>query len=86
MQTARITSTGKITIPNEIKRDLGVKNGDKIVFIKNENKITIENPTLLAFEKLHNACKRDVQRLGIETDEDVINLIKEVRKANENNA
>jgi len=49
---AKITSKGQITLPVEIRRSLGVKTGDKIRFVKQENGIgvvrdTDENP----FEK-----------------------------------
>lgn len=49
---ATITSKGQITVPVEIRRSLGVKPGDKIRFVQQENGIgvvrdTEENP----FEK-----------------------------------
>jgi antitoxin PrlF len=36
MATASLTSKGQITIPIEVREDLGLKTGDKISFIKNE--------------------------------------------------
>ena len=37
MATAALTSKGQITIPVEVRKDLGLKAGDRISFIKSEN-------------------------------------------------
>jgi AbrB family looped-hinge helix DNA binding protein len=37
MATAALTSKGQITIPIEVRRKLGLKAGDRIGFIENEN-------------------------------------------------
>jgi AbrB family looped-hinge helix DNA binding protein len=37
MATAALTSKGQITIPIEVREDLGLKAGDRISFIKGEN-------------------------------------------------
>ena len=33
MELAKVTSKGQITIPIEIRKKLGIKNGDKILFV-----------------------------------------------------
>lgn len=42
-EVAKLTSKGQITIPKDIRRKLGVKTGDKIVFIEEEGRIFIMN-------------------------------------------
>ncbi|MGA2217438.1 MAG: AbrB/MazE/SpoVT family DNA-binding domain-containing protein [Terracidiphilus sp.] len=37
MTTAAITSKGQITIPVEVRKKLGLKTGDRVGFIENEN-------------------------------------------------
>ena len=37
MATAAVTSKGQITIPAEVRKDLGLKAGDRVAFIKGEN-------------------------------------------------
>ena len=37
MATAAVTSKGQITIPAEVRQDLGLKAGDRVSFIKGEN-------------------------------------------------
>ena len=34
MELAKVTSKGQITIPIEIRKKLGIKNGDKILFVE----------------------------------------------------
>ena len=36
MATAAVTSKGQITIPAEVREDLGLKAGDRVSFIKGE--------------------------------------------------
>ena len=36
MSTAAVTSKGQITIPVEVRRDLGLKAGDRVHFVKND--------------------------------------------------
>ena len=33
--TAKITSKGQVTIPADVRRDLGVRSGDRIDFVRN---------------------------------------------------
>ena len=35
MELAKVTSKGQVTIPIEIRKKLGIKNGDKVLFMKN---------------------------------------------------
>ena len=37
MNLAKISSNGQITVPVEIRRRLGLKAGDKILFFQNKN-------------------------------------------------
>ena len=45
MELAKVTVKGQITIPIEIRRKLGVRNGDKILFVEEAGRIYITNPT-----------------------------------------
>ena len=39
--TAKITSKGQITVPKEIRRTLGVKEGDRVVFEQSGDEIVV---------------------------------------------
>ena len=91
MNLARITAKGQITIPVEIRKMLGVKDGDKVVFIQNNGKVVIENSAKIALRELQEAMRGEAEKSGLNSEEDVVKLCKDVRnemwgKNNANNA
>lgn len=80
MELAKITSKGQITIPVDIRRKLGVKTGDKVLFVEEAGKIYILNSSMVAFKEAQNAFAGEAQRAGLKDEEDVVAMIKEFRK------
>ncbi|MDR1831634.1 MAG: AbrB/MazE/SpoVT family DNA-binding domain-containing protein [Fusobacteriaceae bacterium] len=80
MELAKITSKGQITLPIEIRRKLNLKEGGKVAFIESDGGYTIVNPVLLAIKDLRKAFEGEAERLGLKTEDDVVAMVKEVRK------
>ena len=80
MELAKITSKGQITLPLGIRRNLNLKEGGKVAFIEQDGVYTIINPLSLAIENAQKAFIGEAERLGLNTEEDVVNLVKEVRR------
>ena len=80
MNLARITAKGQITIPIEIRKDLGVKEGDKVAFIKSSNGIMLVNSNKIAWENLQKAMEGEAERVGFKSEEDVVQYCKEIRQ------
>lgn len=80
MELAKITSKGQITIPAQIRKMLNLKDGDKVVFMTDSGKVTLENSTRLAIKEAQEAFAGLAEELGLKSEEDVVNLVKEVRK------
>lgn len=80
MEIAKLTSKGQLTVPVAIREILRLKEGDKVVFFVEEDGIRIANASLLAFERVREAFRGEAERLGIKTEQDVVDLVKEVRK------
>ena len=56
MNLAKISANGQITVPVEIRRQLGLKSGDKILFLQNQNgEIVISNASAAAIRKAQSA-------------------------------
>jgi AbrB family looped-hinge helix DNA binding protein len=80
MELAKITAKGQITIPVQIRKMLNLKDGDKVVFLADDGKVVMENSTRLAIREAQAAFAGLAEELGLETEEDVINLVKKVRQ------
>ena len=48
MELAKITSKGQITIPVDIRKRLGVKEGDKVLFVEENGRIIMMNASMQA--------------------------------------
>jgi AbrB family looped-hinge helix DNA binding protein len=80
MELAKVTSSGQITIPPQIRRKLNIKDGDKVVFLEEGSNVMLVNSSLLAIEKLQRAMEGEAEKAGISCEEDVVELCGEVRK------
>jgi len=90
MEVAKITSRGQITIPIDIRKKLGVREGDKVVFIEDKGQIRVVNAAKIAFASMREAFAGEADRLGLKDENDVVALVDEVReemweKQHENN-
>jgi AbrB family looped-hinge helix DNA binding protein len=79
MEVAKITSRGQITIPIDIRKKLGVKEGDKVVFIEDGGRIVVANAAKIAFANMREAFAGEAERLGLKDERDVVALVDEVR-------
>jgi AbrB family looped-hinge helix DNA binding protein len=83
MEIAKVTSKGQITIPIDIRKKLGVREGSKVVFIEEESgKIIVTSAaeaTKKAFAELREAFAGEAERLGLKDEQDVVAMVKEVR-------
>lgn len=80
MSIAKVTSQGQITIPADIRKLLGVRPGGKVVFIQEGNRVMMANATVEAFEQMQRAFAPEAERLGLKDEQDVVDLVKQVRR------
>lgn len=80
MELAKVTSKGQITIPLEIRKKLGLKEGDKVLFLEDDGKIVIMNSTLLALSEAQKEFVGEAQKAGLKDETDVVNLVRKIRK------
>lgn len=65
MNLAKVSSNGQITVPVEIRRLLGLKSGDKILFFQNANgEIVVDNASSKAIKKAQIAFSSAAEDLG----------------------
>ena len=80
MELAKVTSKGQITIPIDIRRKLGIKEGSKVLFIEDAGRIYIANSSMEALREAQEAFRGEAERVGLQTEDDVVDMIKEIRK------
>lgn len=80
MNLAKISENGQITVPIEVRKELSLKPGDKLLFFRNKSgEIVINNASAEAILKAQKAFAGVAEQLDIQTDEDVQALVNEVR-------
>ena len=79
MELAKITSKEQITIPASIRKLLGVKDGDKVLFVQEGNRVVMMNASVNALLEVQKALQGMAQELGVKDEQDVVDMVKEVR-------
>ena len=82
MELAKITTKGQITIPIYIRKKLNLKDGDKVIFLEENGRVVMENSTKIALLEVQDAFRGEAKRLGLETEDDVVELVKQFRQEN----
>lgn len=80
MSLSKVSANGQVTIPIEIRRILGISEGDKILFSRNsEGEIVVNNASASALSKVQRAMQGLDSKIGVKNEEDVQALIDEIR-------
>lgn len=80
MNLAKISANGQITLPIEIRRLLGLKSGDKVLFLrKQDGEIVLSNASAQAIRKGQAAFANAAEDMGISSESGVQALVDEVR-------
>ncbi len=84
MNLAKISANGQITVPVEIRRLLGLKSGDKILFFQNQDgEIVVSNASSKAILKAQTAFVGAAETMGVSSEKDIQALVDEVRYGKE---
>jgi len=82
MELAKISTNGQITVPIEIRKMLGVKAGDKLLFYQNEmGDVVVNNASNSTLEKARADFAGLAKELGVTNSDDVQKLVDEIRHA-----
>lgn len=79
MELAKVTSKGQITIPAAIRKLLGVKDGDKVLFVQEGSKVVMMNASVNALMEAQRAFQGMAEELGVNDEQDVVDMVKEIR-------
>ncbi|MCD8019861.1 MAG: AbrB/MazE/SpoVT family DNA-binding domain-containing protein [Clostridiales bacterium] len=79
VDNAKVMAKGQITIPKDIREALGVKSGDRVTFVVEEDNVRMFNSAVYAMRVLQKEMTGEAERAGLTSDEDVMELVKELR-------
>ena len=84
MNLAKISANGQITVPIEIRRQLGLKSGDKILFLQKQNgEIVVSNASAAAIRKAQITFAGAAEALNVSNEADLQALVDEARYGKE---
>lgn len=80
MNLAKVSANGQITLPVEIRRLLGLKSGDKVLFFqKQDGEVVMSNASAKAIRKAQAAFSGAAEEMDVFSEEDVQALVNETR-------
>jgi AbrB family looped-hinge helix DNA binding protein len=79
IDNAKIMSKGQVTIPKEVRSLLKVAEGDRVTFICEGDYAIVMNANLYAMRTLQKEMRGEFERAGINGDDDIMDLVREVR-------
>lgn len=84
VDNAKVMAKGQVTIPKDIRDVLGVASGDRITFIVEGNTVRIVNSAVYAMQVLQQEMAGEAERTGLTSEDDVMELVKELRNEDKN--
>ncbi len=79
IDNAKVMSKGQITIPKDIRDILGVSFGDRVTFVVENGSVRIINSAIYAMERLQKQMEGEAMKAGLNSEESVVDLVREVR-------
>ena len=83
IDNAKVMAKGQVTIPKDVRKVLGVENGDRVSFIVGGNTVRIVNSAVYAMQLLQSEMAGEAERTGLTSDDDVMALVKDLRNEDE---
>lgn len=81
LDIAKITSKGQVTIPASVRREMGLGEGDRILFVlEDDGRITLSGSNLDALRAVQSAFRGKAEEAGLRGPDDVVELVKAYRR------
>ena len=77
--SAKVMAKGQITIPKDVREVLCVESGDRVTFIVESGSVRLVNSAVYAMQMLRLEMAGEAERAGLDSDEAVAALVKELR-------
>lgn len=78
IEMGTVSSRGQICIPNDIREEMGLKEGNKILFVLEDDALLVKKVTMQTFAEITKPLKEAKKKIR---EEDVDDLIHKIRKS-----
>jgi AbrB family looped-hinge helix DNA binding protein len=83
VDNAKVMAKGQITLPKDIRAMLNLSVGDRVTLICEQNRVVLMNSALYALKEFQDAMKGEAEKVGLTSDDDVVDLIMQMRRDEE---
>ena len=83
IDNAKVLPKGQITIPKDIREHLKINVGDRLTLVCENDRLILMNSAMFALKEFQKAMKGEADNAGITSDEDVVELIMQMRRGEE---
>ena len=83
IDNAKVMSKGQVTIPKDVRKVLGISNGDRVTFVVENGSVRLINSAVYAMQMLQAQMKGEAEQAGLTSEEDIMSRVKEVRAESE---
>ena len=79
IDSAKVMAKGQVTIPADVRKALGVAEGDHVSFVVDGNNVRLVNAAVFAMQLLQGELKGEAERTNLDSDDEIDKLVKEIR-------
>jgi len=80
IDNAKVMAKGQITLPKDIRSQLRLSTGDRVTLICEDDRVILMNSAVYAMKMLQQDMVGDAERVGLGSDDAVMDLVKAMRK------
>ena len=83
IDNAKVMAKGQVTIPKDVRAVLGLDKGSRVTFIVQDGNVQLVNSAVYAMQILQKEMAGEAEKAGLNTEDDINALVKEVRSEGE---
>ena len=80
IDNAKVMAKGQITLPKDIRSQLRLSTGDRVTLICEDDRVILMNSAVYAMKMLQQDMVGEAERVGLGSDDAVMDLVKAMRK------
>jgi len=83
IDNAKVLPKGQITIPKDIREHLKINVGDRLTLVCENDRLVLMSSAIFALKEFQKAMKGQAEKAGLTSDEDVVELLMQMRREEE---